>query len=1018
MNTQFLETVFTDGIQHPNFFNGRILTATDLRDEQAANLKRSRYLGQAIGSGVVSGLDVRASSDRRALTITGGLAINRRGDVLRLPGEVTTVELVISKQVTATRPSPFIPCDIAGATTLTGVLSKGGYYLLAIANATRLSKAMAPNSGLNGDRPNCTNRYEEMGVQFKLVPLTPDDFVSSLTPTAKNSRSHLVHRCLGTYELGATPTQTLGASWATQEYGLVDDLYTDGRLTECDVPLAVFQFQPPSLRFVDRWAVRRTPVTAAYPQAYINHPFAQLVSPRRTLEAIAFLLQFQDHLADIQQDSSVNPAEVVAKDYFEFLPAAGYLPIQGRTQPQAFRTTRFFGSELTEQSIAPALVRSLFHESFYLDPIRPGIDAIDLYQVNLNSEVSYRLFARRQQPIILPEPEPDSPEESPRPIATGDLYVTVLDAAGKVVSDDRVQRVQVTHQATGKVYVAQKGKPYRDRPSSLRQYKSFLQTEQARIVAKYVNRIRVNQSSSTIHDFGNDFVALPPKEPSAYAFDNLPAGRYTVLAVPTQKTEVGVSSQVAVRANLSNLATATLRPLGLKRPRDYWIPKDALTPGGIILDGFWVNPKWREVYPGWDRDIFVNPVVNPSPEDWIRFEDTDIQFGLEDVLVNNPANDPGLVMEGSVIYLRRDYLPTQATDTVVAFAQTPDGQRFPVIPLAADNALDKPASVDRTTIPDFDRATVDRLNQVGLSDLEAIASAPTKLVAAVLGQDATYSTSLITDARETLQADFREGYLGYAGITPEQNTRLKAQFGSKVDLANANPAAIAAALAIGTDNRFVSRFLADVKATVPLASYDLGSNGMSASRQEALAGINVASTKDLVQRGKTTEGRTQLQEALGVSEATLGRYLETATLNLARGELIAAPEKSIGTLANVPSELQASLANAGIGSAKELANANPADLATAIGVSLAETQAIVSAAAPFGSKAHLTLVNSATQGTVEAEAIANAGLTSAGAIAKADPSTLANVGLDPSAAQQVKNLTNQLLVSRNFRSFR
>lgn len=1015
MNTQFLETVFTDSIQHPNFFNGRILTATDLRDEQTANLKRSRYLGQAIGAGVVSGLDVRASGDRRALTITGGLAINRRGDVLPLPGDITTVELVISKQIAPARPSPFISCDVAGATTLTGVLSKGGYYLLAIANATRLSKAMAPNSGLNGDPANCTHRYEEIGVQFKLVPLTPDDFVSSLTPTAKNSRSYLAHVCFGTYKLGVPPSSTLAASWAKQEYSLVEELYADGRLTDCDVPLAVFQFQPPSLRFVDRWAVRRTPGVAS--QAYIDHPLTQLVSPRRALEAIAFLLQFQDHLADIQQDSSLNPAEVAAKEYFEFLPAAGYLPIQGRTQPRAFRTTRFFGNELTEQSIDPALVRSLFHESFYLDPIRPGIDAIDLYQVNLTSEVSYRLFARRQQPIILPEPEPDSPEDSTRPIATGDLYITVLDAAGKVVSDDRVQRVQVTHQTSGKVYVAQKGKPYRDRPSSLRQYKNFLETERTRVAAKYKNRVRLDRSVSS----SNDFVALPPKEPSVYTFDNLPAGRYTVLAIPTQKIEVGVSRQVTVRANISNIATAIVRPLSLKPPRDFWIPEDILTPGGIILDGFWMNPQWREIYPEWERDVFINPVVDPSAEDWIRLEDADIQFGLEEVLVKNPASDPGLVMEGAAIYLRRDYLPTQATDTVVAFAQTSDGQRFPVIPLAADNALDKPASVDRTTIPDFDRATVDRLNQAGLSELDAIASAPTQLVAAVLGQDKTYSTSLITDARETLQADFRNGYLGYAGITPEQNTRLK-QLGSKVDLANASRDTIAAALQMGSNNRFVDRFLTDVKATVPVASYDLIRSGIDAAKAEALADLNINSTKDLVERGKSVEGRTQLQEALEVPEATVKRYLETAILNLARGELIAAPEKSIGALANIPSDIQTSLIDAGIGSAKELANANSTDLASIIGVSPEETQAVVDLAAPFGSKAHVTLVNSATQGMVEAEAIANAGLTSVGAIAKADTGTLASIGLDPDAAQQVKGLTEQLLTSRiasrNFRRFR
>jgi hypothetical protein len=96
MTNQFLDAVFADGLQHPNFFNGRILTATDLRDEQAAGLKRSRYLGQAVGTGVVHGLAVSAVNGQRDLQITAGLAVNPRGDGLALPG-TTTVELVLTE---------------------------------------------------------------------------------------------------------------------------------------------------------------------------------------------------------------------------------------------------------------------------------------------------------------------------------------------------------------------------------------------------------------------------------------------------------------------------------------------------------------------------------------------------------------------------------------------------------------------------------------------------------------------------------------------------------------------------------------------------------------------------------------------------------------------------------------------------------------------------------------------------------------------------------------------------------
>lgn len=1011
MDTQFLEAVFTDSIQHPNFFNGRILTATDLRDEQAAELKRSRYLGQAIGTGVVYGLTVTSNPSQKSLVISKGLAINLRGDGLYLPQE-TTVELVPTKQLVATDSSPFVPCDIAGATTLTGVVS-AGFYLLAITNATRLSVTMAPNSGLTGDRPGCTNRYEEVGVQFKLVPLTNDDFISPIAPTAKDSRSRLAHVCLGTNQLAELVTQP---AKGLVEYGLVDILRTDKdkRLTDCDVPLAVFQFQKPALQFVDQWAVRRPAIPAMRPSAYADNAFTQFVSPRRAVEASAFLLQFQAHLEELRNTSSITPANVVAKDYFEYLPATGYLPVQlsSTASDRNFQVTKFFGASITEQKIAPVLLRSLFHESLYAEPIRPGVDAVDIYRIEGATD-PYRIFVRRV-PVLLPEPELPEEEEPPK-TATGDLGVAVLSIKGKVVPDELIQAVQATHQATGKIYTAKRSQRFQDSPLKKKQQQRFVQERKLQVQNKYASLLAKPES---LESQALDDLIANVEEQTVYWFNDLPVGLYTVQAIPTLKNYVGVSSQVKVKANIDNFAAVTIRPRSQRPPNDFGIDKKKLTPGGIIVDGFWVNPKWRDYYPNWERDIFGrNPVVDPPPDEWVRFDDQEFQVGLEELLALSPDADPRLVTDGAAIYIRRDYTPAQVTDTVAAFVQTPDGSRFPAVPLAADNALDKPASVDRTEIRDFDRATVDRLESAGLGGVDAIASAPTKLVAAILGQSTEYSQSLIGEARSTLQADFRNGYLGYAGITKDQSDQLKARFGSKVDLANASPTAPAITEVLG-DGGFNNRFLADVRNTLPTQSFSLSSTGISAASQAALAGIGVASNKDLLSRGESEQGRTQLKETLGVSDATLNRYLETATLNLARGELSGAPEKSIGTLESVPAEVKASLVAAGIGSAKELANAAPAELSPAIGVSIAEATAIVNAAAPFGSNAHLTLITGATKGAVRAERVTEAGLTSAGAITLADTNTLTAIGIDVNSAQLLKNLSNQLLSESDFRRFR
>lgn len=384
MDTQFLEAVFTDSIQHPNFFNGRILTATDLRDEQMAELKRSRYLGQAIGTGVVHGLTVTPDATKQSLVISSGLAVNRRGDGLHLPAD-TIVELVLTDRPTATSTSPFVPCDIVGATTLTGVISTG-FYLLAITNATRLSVAMAPNSSLNGDKPGCTNRYEEVGVQFKLIPLTSADFI--IVHSAKNNRSRLAHVCFGTNQL--TPFRA-DPVHAPVQYGLLDTLRADKRLTDCDVPLCIFQFQPPAINFVDVWSVRRPCLQSIENDAWLNQQSA-MVGLRQIVEAKAFLLQFQQYLEEIRQQDGVN---IRALDYFEYLPSAGYLPL-GKTGLAGFTIETFFsGITLHQVSLDPVELRRIFHDSFSVSPIKPGTEKIDIYPVSVTgNHEPYLVFMR------------------------------------------------------------------------------------------------------------------------------------------------------------------------------------------------------------------------------------------------------------------------------------------------------------------------------------------------------------------------------------------------------------------------------------------------------------------------------------------------------------------------------------------------------------------------------------------------------------------------------------------------
>jgi hypothetical protein len=1019
MNRQFLTTDFQNSIKNPHFFNGRILTATDLRDEQTAGLKRSRYLGQAIGEGIAYGLTVAADGNNPRLRVTSGLAIDRRGDGLYL-GEDITLELVGTKAASLSL-SPFAPCEPDTVTTLTGVVSTG-YYLLVITCVARYSTAMAPNSSLGGDKPGCTHRYAEVGVQFALIALTNDDFVSSIAPTAPNSRSRLAHVCLGTDQWLANLTQPL-----TQpaQYGLVDALRVNGKLSDCDVPLAVLHWQGSALSFLDMWAVRRPTGSDLHPLIYasvqanwsIPEAFAPFLSPRRGVEMAAFWLQFQNHLEDLRTDSSITPSQAIAATYFNYLPAVGYLPIQSSpasASDRAFNSTVFFGATIPVQTIPPNQLRSLFHDSFYSEPIRPGIEAIDLYTIAGSAPAApYRLFARRS-PVTLPEPPAPTPTPQPEPTpqATGDLYVTVLSEEGNTVPDAQIRQVQATSRS-GQVYTAQGRTTSRIQNNKFREtrFQLFQTKAKSSTQSKYSNII-TDSTTTNLINFEN--VAIWAGKPLVYVFDDLPVGTYSVQAIPSAILTFGVASEVQVRANIDNFASVTIRRYKIKTPDNVGIKlfKKFTTPKNILIDEILVNLEWRNLYPNWEQDLNLNRGnIDPAPEEWTRFNDPRLGISLEETFAG--IEQPGLVTEGGVLYVRNGYNPSQVSDTITAFVQTPDGSRFPAVAIAADNALSKTASVDRSEILDFDRATTNQLDRAGLGRIEALASTPTKLVSSILGQSESYSRSLITDTQTTLQADFRNGYLGYAGITKAQSDNLKKQFPSAANLANVSPNDLASTLG---NTSYSNRFLADVRNTLPSSTYSLDSVGISPQGRSALEEFGVTTNRRLLDEAAREGGRDRLREALNVPDATLDRYLDNAALNLAIGTLNAAPNQSIGTLVGVSDEVKANLANSGIASVKELANANPEALASVLGISSLETAAIVDAAAAVAPNVHVSLLESITQGAVSSEQIANAGLNSAAAIAQANVTTLEGLGLDANQAQKAIAINNQLLQSGAFSS--
>ncbi|MBW2737615.1 MAG: hypothetical protein JRE64_01950 [Deltaproteobacteria bacterium] len=171
---QLLEPIIEGGIHSTNFFNGRRLTAEDLLREKKSNREHERLLGQAIGEGVVHGLEVGLPdgliTGGSKIEIQKGLAINRKGDVLYLPNKIP-VPLVPPVEEVDIQAS-FINCEKLPTQYLT---TNHGVYVLLITPASGLSGS-APMSSIpdDGSIIGCGKSDRVEGVQFRLVKMDLD----------------------------------------------------------------------------------------------------------------------------------------------------------------------------------------------------------------------------------------------------------------------------------------------------------------------------------------------------------------------------------------------------------------------------------------------------------------------------------------------------------------------------------------------------------------------------------------------------------------------------------------------------------------------------------------------------------------------------------------------------------------------------------------------------------------------------------------------------------------------------
>lgn len=401
--TSIFEPLFDDGLASINFFNGRLLSAEDLKTERTANREGHRRLARAIGGGVVYGLEVRtadgSSASAPAVTVTAGLAVNRTGDTIRLEQD-TEVSLLTAQTgdgTTVTR--VFHDC----VPPRVGSYDPGaGAYLLTISSA-KGGRGLAPVSGLGNEQAGCNLRYLVEGVEFRMTAIPEGLEINS----PQRLRNLLAYRFFD-----APPAD--GSVWDPQQSAadtLIETLTAIGSLTSCDVPLALVYWTAAGIRFVEMWVVRR-------PAARANEGsrnWELSLEPRRLRAGEARFRQFQSHVQDLRFELA-QPHLARATDHFRYLPAAGLLPLgnirlyERRLAPPpgmalfGFDYERFFAGRALAEPVfldrarVPALLRDSFQyapidveakDMFWLYFIRESIQPID----NRQPAQPYLLFA-------------------------------------------------------------------------------------------------------------------------------------------------------------------------------------------------------------------------------------------------------------------------------------------------------------------------------------------------------------------------------------------------------------------------------------------------------------------------------------------------------------------------------------------------------------------------------------------------------------------------------------------------
>ena len=999
-----LQPILDGSVQRNNFFNGRLLSAEDLRAEQGANREQRGQLARAIGDGIASGLEVSVvNATALTVRVRSGLAINRRRDLLSLADDTDVALVPSALSASATGAGVFAECEPPRAST---AYTGAGVYVLVSAPASGYagSAMISDANTTSAGRGACGARFSVEGVRFRLVPMRLTTLgvdgalighISSLLPppnaaARERLRNALAHLCYGTQAIGGYFTDPLGptgreTTWAG--WGAIDAMRDLGDLTDCDVPLALVVLTTAGLSFVDNWSVRRKLVGAGGVSSWRG-----VAGPRRMQDAEAAFLQFQSQL-EVVRPLEPSPS-IAATNYFEVLPPCGWLP----TGAAGFHWQTFLGAHAPSvvTPIDAALVRGIIERSWLDDPFALAITPPVPLRVFEVPGASYVVFARSHLGNV-------RVTLSPEPSATQQVEVIVTARTGSAVHGST--------RADGRVTVAEIQPGTHDL--------TLVAPDYLPVAAREVHVVggRTTDLAVTLTPLPNGIIAVEahdaksddPIAPSSilaisatgggitrvatgrngrWEIDDLPDGIYTLAGTatgykaastitvgPTAKgttVEAILRFERAVSADPHPpkcIAVARLeRPVISKARLCLMLMAtefdERLFRGELLKDegGAIANDTYRiaarrkaDSERGARYVIATGEIVYRDRKRFakmtpLRDLSKDVRQWLMDWATWLAADlaVPSIAKAEPVIVVDARYIvPRDASqEPLLPPAYALFGPIAVPISIRVENDLTHlPVRLSSAVLPWVSIETFESLARAGITDVNDLAWSWRELVLDATGDPADPAPYLIADAATAAVAiNAVRGY--YPGLTPKVDELLKRSgFPTDLSLANANVSKLADPL---HSRGAAVRLIAEARQIVPRDAWSLEALPLALFQIAELYGRGIESKGDFVERAKDAAGKGMIAEALGLvglpatkRDEVINPVINETLSGLTRYAITLAPTIALARWEGLDPVTAAVLEGSGIGTVEELARAGEGAVATAGNLTAGAAKALV-----------------------------------------------------------------------------